>query len=90
MSANDSSNGANGVTHQAVDTLILTYNRATDHLEVGGKCNSLDLMLDMLARATRTIEAQLRAQNALALQEQMRQAAADRAIADSLRNATRR
>jgi predicted DNA-binding protein (UPF0278 family) len=79
-------NGDSGVKHVALDTLVLTYDRTRDHLDVGGKCNSLDLMLDMLARATRTIEAQLRAQNALALQQQMRRAAEDQAVADALRN----
>jgi len=90
MTTSGNSNGGNGVTHQAVDTLILTYNRATDHLDVGGKCNSLDLMLDMLGRATRTLEAQLRAQNAIALQQQLRQVEADRLIAESIRNGPRR
>lgn len=49
-------NGEHGVEHQVVDTVILAYNPATDILEIGGKCNSLDRMLDMLARATRAID----------------------------------
>jgi hypothetical protein len=79
-------NGEHGVERTPLDTLVLTYDRARDHLEVGGKCNSFDLMLDILARATRTIEAQLRAQRAVELQQQLAQAARDRAIADSIRN----
>jgi hypothetical protein len=79
-------NGEHGVAHVALDTLILTYDRAKDYLEVGGKCNSLDLMLDMLARATRTLEAQLRTQHALDLQHKLRQAAENQAVADALRN----
>jgi len=78
-------NGESGVEHVALDTLVLTYDRARDHLDVGGKCNSLDLMLDMLARATRTIEAQLRAQQALQLNQQLQQAARDAAIAARVR-----
>lgn len=84
--SDNSNNGEHGVEHIPLDTLVLTYDRVRDHLEVGGKCNSLDLMLDMLARATRTLEAQQRAANAIALQQQMRQAAADAALAASLRN----
>jgi hypothetical protein len=82
----ETGNGEHGVTHTPLDTLVLTYDRAKDLLEVGGKCNSLDLMLDMLGRATRVLEAKLRAENAIALQNQLRQAAIDRQIADSLRN----
>lgn len=68
-----------------LDRLVLTYDRARDHLEINGKVNSTNLMLDMLARATRVIEAQLRAEHAIALQQQMRQAAQDQRIADELR-----
>lgn len=86
MDCSGNGNGEHGVAHQAVDTVILTYNRATDHLDVGGKCNSLDLMLDMLGRATRAVKAQLRTQHAMALQQQMAQAAQDRAITEQIRN----
>ena len=78
-------NGESGVERVPLDTLVLTYDRAADHLEVGGKCNSLDLMLDMLGRATRVLEAKQRAQNAIALQETLAQMARDRQIAESLR-----
>jgi hypothetical protein len=81
----DNANGERGVEHQAVDTVILTYNRATDHLEVGGKANSLDLMLDMLGRATRAVEKQKRMEDALELQAKMAQQARDQAIAEELR-----
>ena len=77
-------NGESGVEHIPVDTLVLTYDRARDHLEIGGKCQSLDLMLDMLARATRTLDGQLRAQRAIELQQQLRQAAVNAAIAESI------
>jgi len=82
-SSNDS--GERGVEHVPLDTLVLTYDRARDHLEIGGKCNSIDLMLDMLARATRVLEAQQRAQNAIALQQQMAARAREIHIAESLR-----
>lgn len=38
------------------DVLILTFNRETDHLEIGGECNSLLLMLDILGRAQRCLQ----------------------------------
>ena len=38
------------------DTLILTFNRETDHLEIGGECSSLLLMLDILGRAQRCLQ----------------------------------
>jgi hypothetical protein len=51
-----------------LDQVILTYDRLTDHMDVGGVFASLDLALDMLARARRALEAQLRKQQALELQ----------------------
>jgi hypothetical protein len=74
-----------GVQGRAVDTIILTYDRATDMLEVGGKANSLDLMLDMLGRATRVVEAKLRFEQAKQLQQELRQAAIDANIAAQVR-----
>jgi hypothetical protein len=78
-------NGESGVEHVQLDTLVLTYDRTTDHLEVGGKCNSLDLMLDMLARATRIIEHKWRAERIVELQQQLAQTARDAAIAEKIR-----
>jgi hypothetical protein len=60
--SNAHDNGEHGVERREVDTLILTYDRAADHLDIGGHCNSLDLMLDMLARATRVLESTWRQQ----------------------------
>lgn len=79
------SNGERGVEHQKVDTVVLTYNRATDHLDIGGVAESLDLMLDMLGRATRNLEAKFRQQKALELQQAIAQAQRDQAIADAVR-----
>lgn len=79
-----SSNGEQGVEHQVVDTVVLTYNRATDHLDVGGHAESLDLMLDMLGRATRVLEMKYRQQAALQFAQQQRDAAQAAAIAASL------
>jgi hypothetical protein len=68
-----------------VDRIVLTYDRTADHLQVDGKCNSLELMLDILGRATRTVEQQIRAANAMQLQNTLHQMAEDRRIADELR-----
>lgn len=76
----------NGVEAVQVDTIVLTYNRATDHLDIGGRANSLDLMLDMLGRATRAIEQRVRAEGAMLLQAQIEQAKRDAAIAAAVRN----
>jgi hypothetical protein len=79
------SNGERGVEHVPLDTLVLTYDRVHDHLDVGGACNSLDLMLDMLGRATRVLEYKQRAEKAIELQQQLRQMAADQVVADAIR-----
>jgi hypothetical protein len=68
------------------DTIILTYDRGADHLDIGGTANSLDLMLDMLGRATRAIEGRWRVERAIELQQQFKQAAADQALAAAIRN----
>jgi predicted DNA-binding protein (UPF0278 family) len=71
----------NGETRPALDTVILTYDRVRDHLEVGGACNSIDLMLDMLARATRVTEQRWKLQ----AMEQFRAQAAEAALAEQVR-----
>jgi len=68
-----------------LDRLVLTYDRARDKLEVSGKVNSTHLMLDMLARATRVLEQQLRVEGAMQLQEQLKERQRDQAVADALR-----
>jgi hypothetical protein len=75
----------NGAESRSVDTVILTYDRGRDLLDIGGRAASIDLMLDMLGRATRTLEAKLRVQNALQLQQEMAEQARAQAIAASVR-----
>lgn len=87
MSTN--ANGSNGAPPQAeelVDTVILTYNRRTDHLDIGGTAASLDLILDMLGRARRAIEFQQRKAQALEIQAAAVRAAEDARIAAAIRN----
>ncbi|HKC69971.1 MAG TPA: hypothetical protein VKB60_00045 [Terriglobales bacterium] len=68
-----------------LDTVVLTYNRATDHLEIGGAAYSIDLMIDMCGRAIRALEARLRAQQAMQLRETLLQQARDAAIVADMR-----
>lgn len=77
---------SSGVESREVDTVLLTYDRATDRLGIAGHCNSLDLMLDILARATRTVKNKWKTERTLELREQLRQQADAQRIADSLRN----
>lgn len=84
-----SENGSNGAPPPAdelVDTIILTYNRRTDHLDIGGTAASVDLMLDMLYRARRALEFQQRKTQALEIQAAAVRAAEDARIAAALRN----
>ena len=81
---NPTENG-HGVDSRSIDTLILTYDRATDRLEIGGHANSLDLMLDMLSRATRVLESKWRTERAIEMQRALQQAARDAAIAAQIR-----
>lgn len=80
--------GSNGVQHtrvELVDTVVLTYNRVTDKLEIGGTAASVDIMLDMLGRARRALEFTQRKAQALEIQAAARQQAEDAAIAAALR-----
>lgn len=79
-------NGAPPQGDELVDTIVLTYNRRTDHLDIGGTAASLDLMLDMLGRARRAIEFQQRKAQALEIQAAARRVAEDERIAAALRN----
>lgn len=82
-------NGHAGSESQAkfvpVDVVTLTYDRVKDHLEIGGAFNSIDLALDMLARATRALEGQLSAQRAMNLRAQLADQARTQAIVDKVR-----
>ena len=73
-------NGGAAARDVKLDTLILTYDRGRDHLEIGGYVNSTDLMLDILARATRQVEARWRMEQIRAVQ----QAAADATLSQRI------
>jgi hypothetical protein len=80
--------GSNGGSAEVipVDQIVLTYDRVHDRLEIGAQCNSLDLMLDMLARATRTLDAKLRAQNAIQTAAALDNMRRDQGVVDKLFN----
>lgn len=86
MSLSDGGNGNGAAGDVKLDTLVLTYDVATDHLEIGGKFSSLDKGLDMLARATRTLESRWRLQSL----QQLQQAAADAALQQRIMQGQRR
>lgn len=69
-----SDNGAHELGGRPADTMILTFDRVADHLEIGGSCNSLDLMLDMLGRATRALETRYRREQALLFKQDTEEA----------------
>jgi len=85
LTTSSGNGGEHGVESRSIDTLILTYDRATDVLEVGGHCNSLDLMLDILSRATRVLESRWRQQELQRIMQERADAAQAAAIAASLR-----
>jgi len=64
---------------------MLHFDRATMRLHISGQVHSIDTALSMLAQATREYERQLRAQHALQLQAELRQAAQDAQIAAAMR-----
>lgn len=78
--------GENRAVAHVVDTISLVYNRITDHLDLDVRTHSVDLALDMLARARRALEFQQRKAQALEIQEAARQAAENARIAAALRN----
>jgi hypothetical protein len=83
MSENGHSNGAAETV--ADDTIVLTYNRLTDQLNVGGKYYSHELALSILARASRAIEQKLRIEAAIKAQAELAQLARDQQLAQKLR-----
>jgi hypothetical protein len=84
VTVDDKANGGAGATPVTEDVLILTYDRVRDHLEVGGKCNSLDIMLDMLSRAKRVLENKWKVERAKELRQQLADEARTAAILNSV------
>lgn len=81
MASNDGGGNGNGGGLEMVDEVVLTYDRVHDKLNISGRFNSLDLALDMLARATRAFEAQLRTQHAVTTALAIKEAQEDQEIA---------
>jgi hypothetical protein len=86
MDKDDHSNGhGNGNGSDKTDELVLRFDRATTSLAISGHVYNIDTALAMLAMATREYERQLRTQQAMQLQAELRQAAQDAQIAAALR-----
>lgn len=60
-----------------VDQLILNRDRTTGRVEIAGNVNDLDLVLNMLAQATRHVDVQFRIVAAVQAQAQLKQQQAD-------------
>jgi allophanate hydrolase subunit 2 len=60
-----------------VDQVVLIRDRATGAVSIGGNVQDIDLMLNILAQATRHMDVQFRITAAVAAQEQLKQRQAD-------------
>jgi hypothetical protein len=77
--------GGDGIEREAVAVLELTFTPATFRLQIGGNCVNADVALAMLAQARRYYEGELRKASALRMQQELRDLAADQAVAAALR-----
>lgn len=84
MQGEEKPNGAGGEASK-LDTILLTYNRATDHLDIDAKTNSIDLAIDMLGRARRALEFEARKAQALQIQAAAREQAENAQVAAAMR-----
>jgi hypothetical protein len=75
----------NGVEHEKVAVLQLTFTPSLFRLEIGGSVENFDMALAMLEQAKRHFEGELRKANAIALQQQMTRMAEDQRIAAAMR-----
>jgi hypothetical protein len=53
-----SADNGDRVETRQVDVLTLTFDAVADTMEISGRCNSTDRMIDMVHRATRLLEHQ--------------------------------
>jgi hypothetical protein len=73
MSENGDGNGVHldMVAHSdLIDELVLTFDRATGMLKIGGRTINLEVALDICQRGVRFFDTQLRIQAAAAMQQQ--------------------
>lgn len=73
-------NGSSVAREVKLETILLTYDPAADRMDIGGGFSSLDRALDMLARATRTLDAQFRVQ----FMERLKAQVADQALVNRI------
>jgi hypothetical protein len=69
---------------QLLDQVVITRNRATGEVALGGNVTDLDLILDMLGRATRHTDVQFRIIAAVQAQEDIKRKKAEMELAHSI------
>jgi hypothetical protein len=82
---NEHNGNGNGGKDKHTDELVLHFDRATMTLYITGHVHNIDTALTMLAMGTREYERMLRSQQAIQLQNELRQSAQDAQIAAALR-----
>lgn len=75
----------NGIERRNVVVLQLTFEPATFRLEIGGNCVNADVALAAMEQARRYYEGELRKIQAMQMQQQLRDMAANEAVAAALR-----
>lgn len=88
--SNSNGDGEHGVHTHKTTVLTVVYDHETCLVSLGVKDAPCGLLQMMLNEAMRQLEEQRRAAMAIELQRQMRQAAADQAVADAVRRGTGR
>jgi hypothetical protein len=76
--------GSNGERKSVTSTLTLTFEHDTFSLHVSGEAPAIDVFMAMIDQAKRHFEAQLRAQAAMQLQQQIADQVRTRGIIDRL------
>ncbi len=90
MATEESTNGGGGVKQIKVDVLELTLTREPWHLRIAGVCDSDDVALSMLLQAVRYYESRLKLAQVAEIQKQLRDQAANEAVARALRTSAGR
>lgn len=79
------SEGSNGQRVSVTSTLVLTFEHDTFKLEVKGEAPNLEVMLAIVDQAKRHLEAQLRVQHAMALQNQITEQQRNQNLSEQIR-----
>jgi hypothetical protein len=82
---NGNANGVQRIEKRSAVVLQLSFEPATFRLEISGNCVNADVALAIMAQARRYYEGELRKAAALRMQQELRDLAADQAVAAALR-----